>query len=89
MFPSQVLVLAFRSAILTIHLRLLRTFGLAALLISAPTMDGEQFSTKESNTLLNKDPFRNEDTQRLFEAIDELRGCGANHEIELPEVRAK
>ncbi|KAI4168374.1 MAG: hypothetical protein LQ343_006459 [Gyalolechia ehrenbergii] len=49
-------------------------------------MDGEQFSTKESNTLLNKDPFRNEDTQRLFEAIDELRGCGANHEIELPEL---
>ncbi|KAL8939654.1 MAG: hypothetical protein Q9216_003230 [Gyalolechia sp. 2 TL-2023] len=49
-------------------------------------MGSEQFSTKESNTLLNKDPFRNEDTQRLFEAIDELRSCGANHDIELPEL---
>ncbi|KAL8959632.1 MAG: hypothetical protein Q9193_003534 [Seirophora villosa] len=40
----------------------------------------------ESNNVLDKDPFRNENTQRLFEAIDELRSCGANHEIGLPEL---
>lgn len=51
-------------------------------------MDAEQSSTMtESNNVLDEDPFRNENTQRLFEAIDELRSCGANHEIGLPEVR--
>ncbi|KAL8646468.1 MAG: hypothetical protein Q9226_006841 [Calogaya cf. arnoldii] len=39
------------------------------------------------NTLLNEDPFRNEHTQRLFEAIDELRSCGADTDIgPLPEL---
>lgn len=50
------------------------------------SMNEEQLSTMESNTLLNEDPFRNENTQRLFEAIDELRSCGANHDVGLPEV---
>ncbi|KAI4092024.1 MAG: hypothetical protein LQ344_003678 [Seirophora lacunosa] len=50
-------------------------------------MDAEQSSTMtESNNVLDEDPFRNENTQRLFEAIDELRSCGANHEIGLPEL---
>ena len=51
-------------------------------------MASEEFSTKESNTILNKDPFHNPQTQRLFEAIDELRSCGANHDVAggLPEV---
>lgn len=41
-----------------------------------------------SDTLLHDDPFHNEHTQRLFEAIDELRSCGADTDIgSLPEVR--
>lgn len=41
----------------------------------------------ESNILLNEDPFNNEQAQRLFEAIDELRSCGADTDIgSLPEV---
>ncbi|KAL8920804.1 MAG: hypothetical protein Q9172_004344 [Xanthocarpia lactea] len=41
----------------------------------------------ESNTFLNDDPFHNEHTQRLFEAIDELRSCGADTDIGyLPEL---
>ncbi|KAL8768241.1 MAG: hypothetical protein Q9209_005471 [Squamulea sp. 1 TL-2023] len=41
----------------------------------------------ESNTFLNEDPFHNEHTQRLFEAIDELRSCGADTDIGcLPEL---
>ena len=43
-------------------------------------------STTESRPLLKEDPFRNEKTQRLFEAIDKLRSCGANHDVGLPEV---
>ncbi|KAL8969434.1 MAG: hypothetical protein Q9197_004340 [Variospora fuerteventurae] len=50
-------------------------------------MDAEQPpSTTQPSTILNEDPFRNENTQRLFEAIDELRSCGANQEIGLPEL---
>ncbi|KAL8984718.1 MAG: hypothetical protein Q9177_004626 [Variospora cf. flavescens] len=50
-------------------------------------MDAEQPpSTTQPSTILNEDPFRNENTQRLFEAIDELRSCGANQEIDLPEL---
>ncbi|KAL8748334.1 MAG: hypothetical protein Q9184_007384 [Pyrenodesmia sp. 2 TL-2023] len=45
-----------------------------------------QPSAVDSNTLLNEDPFRNQSTQRLFEAIDELRSCGANHDVGLPEL---
>ena len=39
-----------------------------------------------SNSLLTKDAFSSERSQRLFEAINELQSCGANHDIELPEV---
>ena len=47
----------------------------------------ENYSTMESNTSSNEDPFHNEHTQRLFEAIDELRSCGADTDIGyLPEV---
>ena len=41
---------------------------------------------KEVNPLLSEDPFKSEQSQKLFEAIDELRTCGANHEVDLPEV---
>lgn len=43
-------------------------------------------SDKEVNPLLNEDPFKSEQSQKLFEAIDELRTCGANHDVDLPEV---
>ncbi|KAL8925579.1 MAG: hypothetical protein Q9208_003471 [Pyrenodesmia sp. 3 TL-2023] len=49
-------------------------------------MGGDQSSATDSNTLLNEDPFGNKSTQRLFEAIDELRSCGANHDVGLPEL---
>ncbi|KAL8842276.1 MAG: hypothetical protein Q9170_000602 [Blastenia crenularia] len=49
-------------------------------------MDGEQPPPMETDVILNDDPFHNKNTQRLFEAIDELRNCGANHEIGLPEL---
>lgn len=40
-----------------------------------------------SDTLLHDDPFHNERTQHLFEAVDELRSCGADTDIgSLPEV---
>lgn len=39
-----------------------------------------------SNHLLSEDPFQNEDTQRLFEAIDQLRSHGLNQDLDLPEV---
>ncbi|KAL8966859.1 MAG: hypothetical protein Q9183_003183 [Haloplaca sp. 2 TL-2023] len=50
-------------------------------------MASEDFSTIEPNTILNEDPFHNTQTQRLFEAIDELRSCGVSREkVELPEL---
>lgn len=43
-------------------------------------------SFAKAETLLNEDVFKNEHSQKLFQAIDELRTHGAHHEIELPEV---
>lgn len=40
----------------------------------------------KAENLLDEDAFKNEHSQRLFQAIDELRTHGAHHEIELPEV---
>ncbi len=44
-------------------------------------------ATMSSRTLLAEDPFRTEKSKRLFEAIDELRRCGAGQDLELPQVR--
>lgn len=41
----------------------------------------------DSSKILVDVPFRTEGSQRLFEAIDELRSCGINDEIKPPEVR--
>ena len=41
----------------------------------------------EGPTLLNEDAFQNDHSRGMFEAIDEMRSCGANRDIELPEVR--
>lgn len=38
-------------------------------------------------TPLNESAFQNEQSKRLFEAINELQRCGASHDIDLPEVR--
>jgi replicative DNA helicase len=52
-------------------------------------MTVQGFPIASVNSLLSEDAFQNEQSRRLFEAIDELRGCGANHEIDLPEVGSK
>ena len=40
-----------------------------------------------STILLHDDPFSNETSKRLFDAIDELRKCGAGEVLDLPQVR--
>ena len=40
----------------------------------------------EVNPLLRDDVFQNEHSRNLFDAIDRLRSCGANRDLELPEV---
>ena len=39
-----------------------------------------------ADTLLSSDAFNNEQSQKLFEVIDELHSCGAKAYIDLPEV---
>jgi len=46
----------------------------------------EQSSPTDTSSLLTEDAFRSERSQQLFEAIDELQSCGANRDIDLPEV---
>ena len=36
--------------------------------------------------LLSKDPFGSEQSKALFDAIDELRICGAGRDLDLPQV---
>lgn len=83
--PSLNLMLTIRDVVFKTFFSILRTLWLCLQYSSAPNMDEDQFFTPE--TLLNEDPFRSETSQRLFEAIDELRSCGASYEIGLPEVR--
>jgi hypothetical protein len=40
----------------------------------------------KSPGLLSEDPFSSEASQRLFNAIDELRQCGAGQDLDLPQV---
>lgn len=39
-----------------------------------------------ATALFSDDAFHNARSRGLFEAIDELRKCGANRDLELPEV---
>ena len=39
-----------------------------------------------ADTLLSGDAFSNDQSQKLFEVIDELHSCGAKAYIDLPEV---
>jgi hypothetical protein len=62
--------------------------------------DGERASTPKSDpkdgndtkpepeTLLYDDPFSSETSKQLFNAIDELRKCGAGQILDLPQVCA-
>ena len=47
---------------------------------------GTMADTAETDSLLGQDAFQTSESQRLFEAIDDLRRCGAKKEIDLPEV---
>lgn len=49
--------------------------------------DREESTAMGPNHVLGDDAFQNETTQRLFNAIDELKSCGASRDItDLPEV---
>lgn len=50
-------------------------------------MSNESFESAYE-TLLSEDAYNNEYSRELFEAIDQLRSCGADRDIELPEVCA-
>ena len=60
--------------------------------MESPLNKNEPGERKEStavglNHVLGEDAFQNETTQRLFNAIDELKSCGARRDItDLPEV---
>jgi hypothetical protein len=41
---------------------------------------------RRSSILLAEDPFLSGDSKLLFEAIDELRKCGAGQDLDLPQV---
>lgn len=49
-------------------------------------MASQDFTAFKSDPILNEDAFQTEQSKRLFDAIDELRSCGANNEIGLPEA---
>ena len=51
-------------------------------------MAAEAFYDTQEHPLLDEDTFQDETSQRLFEGIDELRSCGANHDIDLSEVQS-
>lgn len=43
----------------------------------------------EGNPLLRDDAFQNEHSRNLFDAIERLRSCNVNQDLELPEVTSK
>lgn len=51
-----------------------------------PDLGSESDLAVEGKSLLTEDAFSSERSQKLFEAIDELQSCGANRDIDLPEV---
>lgn len=58
-----------------------------ACLLNCSKMSSETFSDMEVNPLLSEDAFKSEESRKLFEAIDELRSCGANYDLKIiPEV---
>lgn len=51
-----------------------------------PKSDREASPDTEPRLLLQEDPFGNENSRILFDAIDQLRSCGAGQDLPLPEV---
>ncbi|KAL8823924.1 MAG: hypothetical protein Q9191_005437 [Dirinaria sp. TL-2023a] len=51
-----------------------------------PDMESESDLAGEGSSFLTEDAFSSERSQKLFEAIDELQSCGANRDIDLPEL---
>lgn len=49
----------------------------------------ERDLTVDEDGLLRENAFSSERSQKLFEAIDELQSCGANRDIDLPEVSTR
>jgi hypothetical protein len=52
---------------------------------SSSSKDPKDSSTKDIQ-LLSEDPFASEQSKALFDAIDELRICGAGQDLDLPQV---
>jgi len=48
--------------------------------------EGSKDSSDKNSPLLNEDPFASKQSKALFDAIDELRTCGAGQDLELPQV---
>lgn len=57
---------------------------------STPKSDPKdgQDTKPDQETLLHDDPFSSETSKQLFNAIDELRKCGAGQILDLPQVGA-
>jgi hypothetical protein len=53
--------------------------------ISARSTQSKEPARKPS-TLFAEDPFATGESKLLFEAIDELRRCGAGQDLHLPQV---
>lgn len=41
---------------------------------------------RRSSILLAEDPFGSDESKLLFDAIDQLRSCGAGQDLDLPQV---
>ena len=52
---------------------------------SSPSKESK-VSLSRDIQLLSEDPFGSEQSKALFDAIDELRTCGAGQDLELPQV---
>jgi hypothetical protein len=52
----------------------------------SPSGKSKEASVKSDAHILNNDPFASEHSKALFDAIDELRMCGAGQDLALPQV---
>lgn len=50
------------------------------------TPGAEYTSDQHPESLLANDPFDNPISKLLFDAIDNLRGCGVGQDLDLPQV---
>lgn len=47
----------------------------------------DKLGTGKNTTAISENPFENEASRVLFDAIDKLRSCGAGEYIDIPQVR--